>query len=126
MTRGRALIAALAFLMPALVAVFLLRLWPAAVALNTSLIPPGAESYSLGNFRFIFTDPAFLNSLKVTIVFLLIVNPLQIALALMLALLMNAAVPLIGFWRTVILLPVQFRKVSRRSCGGLPCVRTVW
>lgn len=106
MTRRSAILAALAFLTPALVSVFLLRLWPAAVALNTSLIPPGGDSYSLDNFRYIFTDPVFLNSLKVTIVFLMIVNPLQIAISLALALLMNTVVPLIGFWRTVILLPV--------------------
>lgn len=106
MTQRSAILAALAFLMPALVSVFLLRLWPAAVAVNTSLIPPGGGDYSLENFRYIFTDPVFLNSLKVTIVFLLIVNPLQIAISLALALLMNTMVPLIGFWRTVILLPV--------------------
>ncbi|TYB90146.1 carbohydrate ABC transporter permease [Oceaniovalibus sp. ACAM 378] len=106
MTQRSAILAALAFLMPALVSVFLLRLWPAAVAVNTSLIPPGGGGYSLENFRYIFTDPVFLNSLKVTIVFLLIVNPLQIAISLALALLMNTMVPLIGFWRTVILLPV--------------------
>ena len=100
------MLAAFAFLVPALVSVFLLRLWPAAVALNTSLIPPGGDSYGLDNFRYIFTDPVFLNSLKVTLVFLAIVNPLQIAISLALALLMNTAVPLIGFWRTVILLPV--------------------
>ncbi len=106
MTQRSAILAALAFLMPALVSVFLLRLWPAAVAVNTSLIPPGGGGYSFENFRYIFTDPVFLNSLKVTIVFLLIVNPLQIAISLALALLMNTMVPLIGFWRTVILLPV--------------------
>ncbi|WP_226781386.1 carbohydrate ABC transporter permease [Oceaniglobus trochenteri] len=106
MTKRSAILAALAFLMPALVSVFLLRLWPAAVAVNTSLIPPGSDTYGLDNFRYIFTDPVFLNSLKVTLVFLVIVNPLQIAISLALALLMNTAVPLIGFWRTVILLPV--------------------
>jgi len=106
MRKRSAMLAAFAFLVPALVSVFLLRLWPAAVALNTSLIPPGGDSYGLDNFRYIFTDPVFLNSLKVTLVFLAIVNPLQIAISLALALLMNTAVPLIGFWRTVILLPV--------------------
>ena len=106
MTKRSAILAALIFLMPALVSVFLLRLWPAAMALNMSLISPGGDSYSLDNFRYIFTDPVFLNSLKVTLVFLAIVNPLQIAIALALALLVNTAIPLIGFWRTIILLPV--------------------
>jgi multiple sugar transport system permease protein len=106
MSRAARFLTALGFLAPALLAVFLLRLWPAGVALWDALIAPGAKGLSLENFRYIFTDPVFLGSLKVTLVYSLIVNPLQIGIALGLALLMNAAVPLIGFWRTLILLPV--------------------
>ncbi|MCB2011607.1 MAG: sugar ABC transporter permease [Geminicoccaceae bacterium] len=97
---------ALGFLLPAIVCVVLLRIWPAGLALHDSLIAPGDDSYSLENFNYVFTDPDFLNSLKVTLVYSLIVNPLQIGIALALALLMNTLVPLIGFWRTLVLLPV--------------------
>jgi len=95
----------LAFLGPALLSVFLLRLWPAALALINSFREPGG-AYGLGNYTYIFTDPEFLNSLKITAIYSVIVNPLQIAIALALALLMNAGMRTIGFWRTIVLLPV--------------------
>lgn len=106
MDRLRQPLVILAFLGPAVLAVVLLRLWPAVFAIDLSLRPPRGEGYSLENYRFIFTDPQFLNSLVVTAVYSLIVNPLQIAIALVLAVLMNVAVPLIGLWRTMVLLPV--------------------
>ena len=106
MSPAARLVTALGFLAPALVAVFLLRLWPAGLAFHDALVAPGAKGYSLENFSYIFTDPVFQGSLKTTLVYSLIVNPLQIGIALALALLMNAAVPLIGFWRTLVLLPV--------------------
>ncbi len=96
----------LAFLGPAVLAVVLLRLWPAVFAIDLSLRPPRGEGLSLENYHFIFTDPQFLNSLVVTAIYSLIVNPLQIAIALALAVLMNVAIPLIGLWRTMVLLPV--------------------
>jgi multiple sugar transport system permease protein len=103
--RSRLFVAFL-FLAPALLSVVLLRLWPAAVAVNTSLLEPDGSAYSFGNYAYIFTDAEFLNSLKTTAIFSIIVNPVQIAVALLLAILMNAAIPLIGFWRTLILVPV--------------------
>lgn len=99
-------LALLVFLGPAVLAVVLLRLWPATSAIHESLLAPGDTSYSLENYRYILNDPVFLQSLKVTLIYSVIVNPLQIAIALALALLMNAAVPLIGFWRAILLLPI--------------------
>ncbi|MBY5760249.1 sugar ABC transporter permease [Rhizobium leguminosarum] len=96
---------ALAFLAPALVCVFLLRLWPAAVAVHDSFQAPGG-GFSFENYSYIFTDEDFLNSLKTTAIYSIIVNPLQIAVALALAVLMNAGMRTIGVWRTIILLPV--------------------
>lgn len=97
---------ALVFLLPAIISVVVLRLWPAALAVHQSLLGPRATSYSLENYHYIFTDPVFLNSVWVTLVFSFIVNPLQIALALGLAVLLNNKLPMTGFWRTAILLPV--------------------
>jgi multiple sugar transport system permease protein len=91
---------------PAVAAMLLLRLWPAALAVHDSLIAPRASSYSLDNFSYLFGDPLFLKSVWITIVYCLIVNPLQIALALALALLVNARIPAVGLWRTLIFLPV--------------------
>jgi len=100
------LLVLLIFLGPTVLAVVLLRLWPAAVAASDSLFAPRAHSMSFENYVYIFNDPLFQKSIAVTVAYALIVNPLQIAIALALALLMNAAVPLIGLWRTMILLPV--------------------
>ncbi len=99
-------LAAAVFLAPALVAVVVLRLWPACEALHASLLAPRAINFSLDNYRYIFTDRTFLNSLEVTLLYSVVVNPLQIALALMLALLLARELPLVGLWRTLILLPV--------------------
>ena len=106
MRRRRDGLAAAAFLAPAVLAMVVLRLWPALSALHASLLAPRATSYSLDNYRYIFTDPPFLQSLKITLLYSLLVNPLQIVLALMLAVLLSGALPLVGLWRTLILLPV--------------------
>jgi multiple sugar transport system permease protein len=105
-TKQRTYLAAALFLAPAIVAVVVLRLWPAAVAVHQSLLAPRATSYSLENYIYIFGDPVFQGAVRTTILYSLIVNPLQIAIAVALALLMNAKLPTVGFWRTLILLPV--------------------
>ncbi|TPF74482.1 sugar ABC transporter permease [Brucella gallinifaecis] len=106
MTLHRRLLIALLFLAPALIAVVFLRLWPAASALHNSLLAPRATSYSLENYSYLFSEPTFISSLITTLVYSVIINPLQIAIALALALLLNAAIPYVGFWRAIILLPV--------------------
>ena len=106
MARYHKLFVALAFLLPSLAAVVMLRVWPAIVAVTLSLNAPGVDGASLENYNYIFTDPLFIKSLLVTATYLIIISPLQIIIALALALLMNIAIPLIGLWRTLILLPV--------------------
>ncbi len=104
--RRRNLLAAALFLMPALLTVATLRIWPALLAVDTSLLAPRATEWSLENYRYIFGDPVFQDSVWVTLIFSVIVNPLQIAVALALALLMNNRLPVTALWRTLILLPV--------------------
>lgn len=106
MSRWGNIRAAALFLLPAILAVIVLRLWPAVLALHQSLLAPRATSYSFDNYTYIFTDPVFLNSVWVTLLYSVIVNPLQIAIALGLALLLNNKLPTTGFWRSVIVLPV--------------------
>ena len=106
MNRRSNYLAAAAFLLPAVVAVIVLRLWPAAVAIHQSLLAPRATTYSLENYIYILNDPVFQGALKTTVFFSVFVNPLQIGLALGLALLMDSRLPTTGFWRTIILLPV--------------------
>jgi multiple sugar transport system permease protein len=104
--RRRNIVAAALFLAPAVVAVAALRLWPALIAVNQSLLAPRATTWSLENYAYIFGDPIFQGSVWTTLVFSLIVNPLQIAIALALALLMNNRLPGTALWRTLVLLPV--------------------
>lgn len=96
-----------AMLLPMLVALVTLRLWPAVIALSTSL---GSDEpsrwFDLTTFSALFQDSVFRGSLLTTVIFSLIVNPLQVALALALALLLSRRVAGIGLWRTLVVLPV--------------------
>ncbi|KFL25596.1 hypothetical protein JP74_17845 [Devosia sp. 17-2-E-8] len=106
MSKSKNVLVALAFLAPAILAVSILRIWPALVAVHESLLAPRATTYSLDNYIYIFTDPIFQSSVVTTLFFSIVVNPLQIAVALGLAILLNNKLPGTGFWRTLILLPV--------------------
>ncbi|WP_319531320.1 sugar ABC transporter permease [uncultured Cohaesibacter sp.] len=106
MNTRKTYLVAVTFLVPALLSVILLRLWPAAFAVVDSLYAPRATSMSLENFSYIFGDPVFQKSLWVTMIYSIIVNPLQIAVAMALALLFNSKVRYINFWRAIVVLPV--------------------
>jgi multiple sugar transport system permease protein len=102
---------ALGFIAPAVVAAVLLRLWPTGQAFWDSLhsTPLGVESPSwvgFDQFAALFDDPAFRNSLWVTALFGLIVNPLQIVAALALAVLFNQRFRGAGLMRSLVFLPV--------------------
>ncbi len=95
----------LLLLAPVLLAVVVLRLWPTLIAIDGSLT--GADRmFDASAYRSLFADATFRGSLLVTVLFSLLVNPLQIALALLLALLFVRDIPLVGLWRTLIVLPV--------------------
>jgi multiple sugar transport system permease protein len=97
----------LLMLSPVFVALLVLRLWPAAIALFHSLSSDKAgEWFNLSAYTYLLQDPTFLNALYRTALFSIIVNPLQIVIALGLALLMHRKIALGGLWRTLILLPV--------------------
>jgi multiple sugar transport system permease protein len=102
---------ALTFLAPAVATAVLLRLWPMLRAITESLhsTPLGLEPthwVGLRQFRLLFSDPAFINSLKVTVLFGVIINPLQIAVSLVLAMLFNERIRGAGLMRTLVFLPV--------------------
>lgn len=100
------------FLLPAMALLVMWRYVPIASGLresfySNSLSFTGAREYvGWDNFRRLFDDPVFWNSLRVTAFFNLVVNPLQVALALALAVLANQKLRGIGFFRTILLLPV--------------------
>ena len=99
-------LAALLMLAPVLLAVLALRIWPALIALRTSLTGADGASFSLSAWRALVGDPTFTGSLLTTMLYSVIINPLQIGLALALALLLSSDVPAAGFWRTLVILPV--------------------
>lgn len=109
--RRRDLIAAAAFLAPTLVLIALLRIWPTITAVidSTRSGLPGSlaapEFVGFDVFAKMFASPAFWNSVTQTLVFNVIVNPLQIFVALLLAVLLTRAIPARGLWRTLIFLP---------------------
>lgn len=109
--RLRDLPIALTFLAPAVLAAVLLRLWPMVRALwdslhSTALGVEPTTWVGLDQFRSLFDDPGFRNSLKVTALFGIIVNPLQILVALALAVLFNERIRGVGLMRTLVFLPV--------------------
>ncbi|WP_206343155.1 carbohydrate ABC transporter permease [Streptomyces mesophilus] len=68
--------------------------------------PTPARFVGLRNFTRLFDDPVFYKSLRNTVYFAAVVVPLQAGLALVLALLVNAKVRGVNFFRTVYFLPV--------------------
>ena len=99
------------FLLPAVLLLLVFNLYPTLATLSESLhvksfINNERIFVGLENFERIFRDPVFRKSVEVTLWFSILVNPIQIALALLLALLANQKVRGISFFRSVYLLPV--------------------
>jgi multiple sugar transport system permease protein len=92
------------FLGPALLALIAFRLAPAAIAVIESFRTP--DGFGLENYAALFTSPTFVNSATVTLVFSLIINPVQVAIALALGLLLNQSVPGQTLARIAVFLPV--------------------
>src|SRR5580704_15381235 len=103
---------AYALLLPALLALAIFRLYPIAAtlwgSLNTESFEKAGASVFIGgaNYADLFTDPVFWGSIWVTIKLNLVINPLQIALALGLALMANERFPGIDFYRLLFFVPI--------------------
>lgn len=100
------------FLLPAMVLLLFWRYIPIAMGMRESLYSnalslTGAKTFvGLDNFRYLLDDPVFWSSVRVTAIFGIIINPLQVALALALGVLVNQGLRGIGIFRTILLLPV--------------------
>lgn len=100
------------FLAPVLVSLVVLRIVPAVGAISSSLykaFPGGiipATYAGLQNYRSLFGDPNFNATIRRTIAFNLVINPLQILIALLVAVLLVQRIPLVGLWRTLLFVPV--------------------
>lgn len=109
-TAGQGRIAVL-FLLPALISLALLRLIPAGVALvdsffTESLLQGGRTFVGIGNYIDLIGNPDFRTSVAVTLVFTLIVNPVQIAVSFLLAVLYTQRAAGSKFWRALVILPI--------------------
>ena len=103
--------AAALFLAPTLILIIVLRLVPTATALSDSTKSglPGSiavpDFVGLDVFAKLLTSASFWQSVQQTLIFNVLVNPLQIVLALALAVLLTRNLPASGLWRTLIFLP---------------------
>ncbi len=109
--RNSNLFIALLFLAPALVSLVAMRLLPAGVSLISSLNETNVftlEQTFVGaqNYIDLINNAEFLNTVNVTLVFSLIINPLQIFISTLLALLFTRKFPLRGLLRSLVIFPV--------------------
>ncbi|RWR31231.1 sugar ABC transporter permease [Sinirhodobacter populi] len=98
------------FLAPALAGLILFRLVPIIIAATGSFAGTsltGEISFvGVENYHYLFTDPEFWQSLRITLFFNMIINPLQLAVAFLLALLVFKPLPGIWLFRTILVLPM--------------------
>lgn len=103
-------VAAYGFILPALIGVFIFRLYPIALSMVKSLFQTsfvrGTTFVGLENYRLLMDDPVFWQSLKVTLLLNLAINPIQIIISLAIALLVNRQGRVVQIYRTIIMLPM--------------------
>ncbi|MET8191895.1 sugar ABC transporter permease [Streptomyces sp. NPDC005078] len=110
--RRRESLTAFGMATPAVVLLIVFLVVPVALAFTLAFTdaklvsPTPARFVGLRNFTLLFQDPTFYKSLRNTAYFAAVVVPLQAGLALVLALLVNAKVRGVNFFRTVYFLPV--------------------
>ncbi len=113
------------FLIPAFVGLLIFRLSPIIASLidsfTTVSYAGGAHKSFAGisNYVFALTDPVFLNSLKNTLVFTLIVNPVQIIWAFVMALMVYRPGKGMGAFRTIFFIPFTISLAITSTIWGI-------
>ena len=101
--------AAYAFLTPWLIGIFGLTLIPMVYSLYLSLtnynLLTAPTWIGFQNYRLLFQDPNFLQSVKVTFEYVLFSVPLKLGAALIIAVLLNKKIRGLGFYRSAFYLP---------------------
>jgi multiple sugar transport system permease protein len=99
-----------AFLAPALLGLLVFRATPIAISLIGGLFGTSLTGETmfqgLANYAALADDPEFWNSVRVTLLFNLVVNPLQVALAFGLAMLTAKPGRFVGLFRTAYFVPI--------------------
>ncbi len=99
-------------LAPALVGLAVFRLYPIALAvwgsLHTTTFGADAQRIFVGldNYAYLVGNPVFWDSLWVTLKFNLVVNPVQVLLALLLAVVANQRLRGMSVYRTIFFIPI--------------------
>jgi multiple sugar transport system permease protein len=105
---------ALLLVIPALLGLLLFILLPFVTALVLAFTdlrlgsPLAVNVIGLEQFRYLLNDPGFMRALLNNLLFAAVVVPLQTALALILALLLNQGLPATVAFRTLFFMPVVF------------------
>lgn len=102
--RRRDLISGILLLGPALAALALFRFLPAFDALIESLRQRDG-ALNLDTYKFLLETPEFVDMLKTTLVFNVLINPIQVVLALALAVLLTQRIPAARWWRIIAFVP---------------------
>ena len=112
------------FLAPALLLIIIFKLYPIFIGFWESLIYTsfggGSENRTfvwLENYQYLFDDPIFWQSLKITAILTVIINPFQITISLGLALLLMRRTRYILIIRSLYLLPIGI---------ALPIATVIW
>lgn len=100
------LLPGLIFITALIVVPFLLSVWFSFT--DQRLVPRPIPTKFIGatNYERMFVDPLFWQAIRNTVLFALIVTPVQLALSLGAALILNAAIPFRSFFRSVAILPL--------------------
>lgn len=109
-------------LAPSLVFLFCFKFLPIIISFRESFLSPlylGHNFIGLSHYLDLFTDPTFWNSLKVTLLFILIIIPFQITISLILALLVNLKLRGIGLFRSIFFFPVAISMTITTVLWGL-------
>jgi multiple sugar transport system permease protein len=100
-------------LLPALIGLVLFRVAPTLYAIGRSFyavsfgLVPATVFVGGSNYNALFSDPTFWQSVQVTILFNVVINPLQTALALILALLVSMRLRGVGIFRGIFFIPIS-------------------
>jgi multiple sugar transport system permease protein len=110
-TKGRAqewamLLPALIFITALIVVPFLLSVWFSFT--DQRMVPRPIPTKIIGttNYERMFVDPLFWQAIWNTVLFALIVTPVQLAMSLGAALILNSAIPFRSFFRSIAILPL--------------------
>jgi len=116
---------AVIFLAPAIIAIVTLRIAPTIGALVSSLykgFPGGVREpdfSGFANYQDLFANPAFVDAVIRTVLFNLVINPLQIGIALLIAVVMTRRIPFKGLWRTLVFIPATIPIVGSSIAWGI-------